>query len=62
MIGGGPARRAGRPVNVAGPLRCRRYPGWSHRARDQPASGELIEFAIEELFRKHNAKRAFGDA
>src|SRR3954452_25340212 len=31
--------RAGRPINVAGPSRCRRCPGWAHRAGDQPASG-----------------------
>jgi hypothetical protein len=32
------------------------------RVRLKKDNSELIEFAIEELFRKHNAKRAFGDA
>lgn len=32
------------------------------RVRLKKDNSELIEFAIEELYRKHNAKRAFGDA
>jgi hypothetical protein len=32
------------------------------RVRLKKDNSELIEFAIDELFRKHNAKRAFGDA
>jgi hypothetical protein len=32
------------------------------RVRLKKDNSELIEFAIEGLFRKHNAKRAFGDA
>ncbi len=32
------------------------------RVRLKKDNSELIKFAIEELHRKHNAKRAFGDA
>ena len=32
------------------------------RVRLKKDNSELIEFAIEELFRRHHAKRAFGDA
>jgi len=32
------------------------------RVRLKKDNSELIKFAIEELYRKHNAKRAFGDA
>ena len=32
------------------------------RVRLKKDNSELIEFAIEELYRRHNAKRAFGDA
>ena len=32
------------------------------RVRLKKDNSELIQQAIEELYRKHNAKRAFGDA
>ena len=32
------------------------------RVRLKKSNSELMELAIEELHRKHNAKRAFGDA
>ena len=32
------------------------------RVRLKKDNSELIKQAIEELYRKHNAKRAFGDA
>jgi hypothetical protein len=32
------------------------------RVRLKKDNSQLIAFAIDELFRKHNAKRAFGDA
>jgi hypothetical protein len=66
-----PASRARAVAKKAGRAQLKHFGGYLDddtlekiallRVRLKKDNSELIKFAIEELHRKHNAKRAFGD-